>query len=424
MNSVFCLQTFGCKSNQYESQGIRENLLAAGYLETADPGGANILVLNSCGVTGRAGASCRNAVRKATRANPGLRVVLTGCGVDLDEQWPDIPSGPPLCVPNAKKHALVSLLARWLATDGGAATPADDRFGLSISRFAGHTRAFLKIQDGCDNHCSYCAIPRARGEPQSRPPSDVLEEAKRLAGNGHQEIVLTGINIGVYRHGNTGFADLVAELAGTPGMVRLRLGSVEPPQMDRRLAEVMAADARICPHVHLPMQSGDDGVLSRMGRRYDASAFLDKVRLLQGELRHPAVTTDVIVGFPGEDEKAFEASAELCRRASFSRLHVFLFSPRPGTPAAAMKRSTPEREIEKWKTGLIAVGRDLAREYAAKCVGLRERVIVEKGDDVSGGLSDRYVSTALDGDYSPGSVLEVDIFAADDAALRARVIDR
>lgn len=415
---IYCLQTFGCKSNQYESQGIREILNTAGMRETSHPAEAGIYIVNSCGVTGRASASCRNAVRKALRANPSIKVVLTGCGVDLDESWPEIASGPPLLVPNAKKYALPALIATWLGNrrTEPALTPAG-RFGLSISSFQGHTRAFLKIQDGCDNHCAYCAVPRARGIPESRPAREVLAEAKRLVENGHREIVLTGINIGVYREGTREFADLVSEIAAIPGLARLRLGSVEPPQVTERLVRIMAGQPSICPHIHIPLQSGDDLVLSRMGRRYTASEFLDKATMLREYLPFPAITTDIIVGFPGEDESAFEASEELCGRAGFSRLHVFLFSPRPGTPAAKMKRTLPEREIERWKTRLIRTGERLSIKFAEGCVGMSERVIVEKSGV---GLSDRYLGVIIKGGARTGDVLRVEIIATNRGKLEGK----
>ncbi|MCC8191061.1 MAG: tRNA (N(6)-L-threonylcarbamoyladenosine(37)-C(2))-methylthiotransferase MtaB [Planctomycetes bacterium] len=408
----FLLLTFGCKANQYESQAIREQLAAAGYREAIRPEETDVVILNSCGVTGRAAAGCRSAVRKAVRANPRIRLVLTGCGVDLGDAWPAAASGPALMVKNGQKHGLAAMLDAWLAGDCPLPQPDDDRFALRIAAFHGHTRAFLKIHDGCDNHCTYCAVPRARGAPQSRSPRDIRAEAARLVAAGHPEVVLTGINIGAYRHGVTEFADLVAELAEVPGLVRLRLGSVEPPQMTERLVEVMAALAGICPHVHLPLQSGSDEVLRRMGRRYDAAAFLDTVAMVKSRLRLPAITTDVIVGFPGEDAAAFAATEDVCRRAGFSRLHVFRFSPRPGTPAAAMTGSAPGEDVERWKGRLLATGRELATSFAAACVGLRERVIVEQDNTGPGGLSDRYVRVRLTETARPGQIREVTIVGA------------
>ncbi|MCD8351351.1 MAG: tRNA (N(6)-L-threonylcarbamoyladenosine(37)-C(2))-methylthiotransferase MtaB [Planctomycetaceae bacterium] len=410
----YLLQTFGCKSNQYESQAIRESLNAAGHDEAATADEACLLIINTCGVTGRAGASCRNAIRKMVRLNPGLRVVVTGCGVDLKEEWPDLPI-PPLLVPNAKKHAIAKLLADL---DGNPveAEPAD-RFALGITEFQGHTRAFIKIQDGCDNFCTYCAVPYARGVPESRPLSAILDEARRLLASGHRELVLTGINIGAYDRDGLRLADVADSLAALPGLERLRLGSVEPPHLDERLVAVMAANPSICPHVHLPLQSGDDAILAAMGRRYDTGGFMRCVELLRRQLDNPAITTDIIVGFPGEDDTAAAATRDLCREAGFSRMHVFLFSPRQGTPAASLRQTCTNRTIEERKSALITVGHELAARYAASCVGMRERIIMEKSGT---GLSDRYVATTLDGDPAePGAVVRVAITGSDVAGLIA-----
>ena len=411
------METFGCKSNQYESQAIREALRAAGHSETAAVADADVYIVNTCGVTGRAGASCRNAIRKAVRARPGIGVVITGCGVDLDETWPELPS-PPILVPNAKKHAIadaVALFAGAAEEKSWNAVP-DDRFNLAISRFEGHTRAFLKVQDGCDNFCAYCAVPYARGVPESRVPEAVFAEAERLTAAGHAELVLTGINIGAYEYNGLSLAALVAKLAETKGLERLRLGSVEPPQLTEELVRAMADNPRICPHVHLPLQSGDDEILRAMRRRYTADDFLAKIELLNRYLDRPAVSTDVIVGFPGENEGSAEKTQALCGRAGFSRMHVFLFSARPGTPAAAMKQTSTDAEIERRKTSLIRLGKELAERYASLCVGLRERVIVERS---GGGLCDRYVRVALSEPSPPGGAVGVAITGANGAELAA-----
>ncbi len=466
----YYIQTFGCKSNQYESAAIRELLNAAGHEERDSAADADVYIANTCGVTGRAGASCRNAIRRSLRENPSLQVVITGCGVDLGETFPDLPSGKPLLVPNGKKHAIADFIvaaakestntakaeakdnanananaaadadangilnanasAYTTANDADNANPnniADapaqsraesavaktrtDRFRLGISAFHGHTRAFLKVQDGCDNFCTYCAVPYARGVPESRPLDDILAEASRLTANGHKEIVLTGINIGAYSYDGLRLSGLVARLARTPGLGRLRLGSVEPPYLDDELVRVMANEEAVCPHIHLPLQSGDDAVLARMGRRYDTVEFMDKIALLHSRLDRPAVTTDIIVGFPGEDDNAARNSADLARRAGFSRLHVFLFSPRPGTPAATMRQTATNADIDAWKKNLITLGNNLAEQFAAACVGMNERILIEKNGT---GLTDRYVSARADG-VRPGEMAAVKIvrFAGD-----------
>ncbi|MDR1745227.1 MAG: tRNA (N(6)-L-threonylcarbamoyladenosine(37)-C(2))-methylthiotransferase MtaB [Planctomycetota bacterium] len=414
----FHIQTFGCKSNQYESQAIREALIAAGFTPAPKAADADIHIINTCGVTGRAGASCRNAIRKTLRAHPDARLVVTGCGVDLNDTYPDMPGRPPLFVPNAKKHALPRLLSLDAAGAADVAAAQDDRFAQGISRFHDHTRAFIKIQDGCDNFCSYCAVPFARGKPESRPPDAILEEAARLVDHGYKELVLTGIHIGAYRHGSHSLADVVADLARVPGLVRLRLGSVEPPQVNRDLVAAMASFSSVCPHIHLPLQSGDDNILAAMGRRYTTGGFLEKTAMLRECLPNPAITTDVIVGFPGETVEAAEASCAFCRRAGFSRLHVFLFSPRPGTRAATLARTASDREIEEWKTRLIDLGNQLAGNYASSCVGMRERVLVERNGS---GLTDRYIRARLDSPIAKGSIATVEITGSDGGELLARV---
>ncbi len=417
---TYHLLTFGCKSNQYESPAIRESLERRGGVETANAAEADLLIVNTCGVTGRAGASCRNAIRRARRVNPKAKLVITGCGVDLKEEWLSrlMPEETPLLVPNAKKHAIAELIFSPYGTNQPAAgenAPADpaafpeDRFAAGISAFHGHTRAFLKIQDGCDNFCSYCAVPHARGRPESRPDRDILLEAARLVAGGHRELVLTGINIGAYAHRGLRLPELVDKLADTPGLERLRLGSVEPPHLDRPLVEVMRKRSGvICPHLHLPLQSGDARVLALMGRRYGPEEFLEKISLLRDNLERPAVTTDLIVGFPGEDENSAANTLALCRRAAFSRLHVFLFSPRPGTPAASLPRTAGDRAVDAWKTRLIALGKELAAAYALSTVGTAERIIVERD---GGGFSDRYVRVNLRGGV-PGAVERVRITGA------------
>ncbi len=418
----YLLLTFGCKANQYESQAIRESLNQQGANETSEPATANLLIVNTCGVTGRAGASARNAIRRILRTNPKARLILTGCGVDLKEKWLEniAPGQKPLLVPNAKKYALADVVRQAENENPNPAaslqTTPENRFAHNISSFQGHTRAFLKIQDGCDNFCAYCAVPHARGLPESRPAEDILAEAKRLTASGHRELVLTGINIGAYHHAGLRLPELARLIADTPGLLRLRLGSVEPPHLDEPLVKSMRQRSDvICPHVHLPLQSGDDRVLALMGRRYQAKEFLEKIALLRDNLDRPAVTTDVIVGFPGEDENAARHTLDLCRQAAFSRLHVFLFSPRPGTPAAAMRRTACDREIELWKNRLLELGNELAAGFAASCVGMAERVIVENS---GGGFSDRYVKIVLNGGI-PGTVEQVRITKAELGAAHA-----
>ena len=421
----FFIHTFGCKSNQYESQAMREALIAIGLAETSRVEEADVCVVNTCAVTARAAAACRRAVRRAARVNPEVRLAIIGCGVDLGERWPETPAGLQLRLGNAGKPRAAGIILAWLNGEDARADGRGDFSrpgggnGMSVSGFARRSRAFLKIQDGCGNGCAYCAVPLARGRPSSRPAGEIIAEADRLIGAGFGELVLTGINIGAWRDGGLDFSALVERLSGAPGLVRLRLGSVEPPWVDARLVEIMRDNGKICPHIHMPLQSGDDGVLAAMGRRYAVDDYLAKAELARERLDLPALGADVMVGFPGEDAAAFENTLKLCRRVGFSRLHVFPFSPRPGTPAAAFRNQIPERVANERKNRLIRLGREMAEAFAVRCLGREERVVAER----DGGLSDRYLRVRIGGaGAKPGEAIRARIVGvAGDELLGERV---
>lgn len=417
----FRLLTYGCKTNQYESQAIREALSRRGWLEAE--AAADVLIVNTCAVTGRAVAACRRAVKAALEREPGMRVVVCGCVAGLDEPW--LKELPPdaLILDNQRKQELPAILDRIAPA---AVIPGDHRFDYSISTFAKHSRAFIKIQDGCANHCSYCIVPSVRGRPASRPLRDVLSEAETLIGNGYGELVLTGINIGAYRQDEKALPELVESLAGLPGLVRLRLSSLEPPFATDGLLSVMRGNPVVCPHLHLPLQSGDDRVLAAMGRLYDTAAYLRTVERVRKYLGRPAITTDIIAGFPTEDDQANVNTQALAEDAGFSRMHVFLFSPRPGTPAAVMRRNFSDRDAERWKSLLITKGDDLAARFAASCVGETERVIAEgKQGEKQFGYTGRYVRVRFHAaGVRSGEAVDVAIESARGSELTGRVVNR
>jgi threonylcarbamoyladenosine tRNA methylthiotransferase MtaB len=282
--------------------------------------------------------------------------------------------------------------------------PLPSIFDLSVSAHAGHARAFLKIQDGCDARCSYCIVPRARGVSRSRPAEDILAEAERLTRNGYREIVLTGVNTGAYGK-DTGdganLAVLLRRLLQVDGIGRIRLGSLEMGDLTDELLALVAADERICPHFHIPLQSGDDGILGRMNRGYSAEEYLRMAERIKGALELPALTTDVIVGFPGEGEAEFQRTVDLSRRVGFSRIHVFSFSARPGTPAAAMPGRVPPPVMRRRKEALQAAGAEMCRAYHERMVGREADLLVEYGRDPQTGLlhghTERYVGVLADG---------------------------
>ncbi len=303
---------------------------------------------------------------------------------------------------------------------------------FGISSFSGRTRAFLKIQDGCDAGCSYCILPHVRGAPRSRPLADVHAEAERLAAAGFGEIVLTGIHLGFYGRDlpeHPTLPQAVTAVAETPGVERLRLSSIECNEVDDALLDAMqrpavCPQATVAPHLHLPLQSGDASVLRRMRRRYAPEEFLAVVERARERLDRPAITTDVMVGFPGETEAEFESTLEVCRRARFSRTHVFPFSPRPGTPAAEMPGRVPSEAVAERSARLRELARGMAADWAHSFVGTTVRVLFERCTSSGrlSGYTDRYVPLTAEGAPEQiGRALQVRVTAAAGAALLGRV---
>lgn len=380
----FFLRTFGCKTNQYESEGIREALRADGFWEVPTPSEAAICILNTCCVTSRAEATCRRAVRAIRRENPQAFVVLTGCAVDLPSPWLH-EIGIDLAISNREKIDLPLRIREALHPSTSPRIPpssqwAEPRFAFSLKTFASHTRAFLKIQDGCDAFCSYCIVPYVRGRPASRPLEAIQAEAEALVASGHRELVVTGIHIGAYRDekGRT-LADLLRMLSLPPG-VRLRLSSIEPYEVTDDLLAAIRSHPAICPHLHLPLQSGDDRVLQAMNRRYTRQDYLEAVRRIRDALDRPAITTDIIVGFPTEDEAAFEATYQLAEKVGFARTHIFLFSPRTGTPASRLPRSADDTTVFLRKERLLRLAATSAARFAASWIGEKEAILVETAE--------------------------------------------
>ncbi|MBM4082494.1 MAG: MiaB/RimO family radical SAM methylthiotransferase, partial [Planctomycetes bacterium] len=275
---------------------------------------------------------------------------------------------------------------------------------LSISGFEGHTRAFLKIQDGCDARCSYCIVPLVRGPVRSRPLEAIQREAERLAANGYREIVLTGIHLGAYGRdtgGRPGLCDVIEGLLDVPGLERIRLSSIEVNEFTDRLLALAVGSSKLCPHFHFPLQSGDDEILRAMNRTYTAAEYLSVLDRARARIERPSFTTDVMVGFPGEGERHFQNTLDVCRRAGFSRMHIFPFSPRPGTPATTMPNRPTRTEVRAREERLEAVARESALAYKRQFLGQRVNVLVETQRDARTGklcgYTERYVKVAFDG---------------------------
>lgn len=389
--------TFGCKVNQYESQALREASTRRGLREVAPEEGADLFVVNSCTVTETAATEAGRAVRRIARRFPFAEITVTGCAADSHrEEFLGLP-GVRRVVPHDRKAAL----AGDDRLRDGDTLPSI--FDLSISRFDGHTRAFLKVEDGCDLHCSFCIIPKVRGAAVSRPLESAVAEARRLAENGYREIVLTGVHLGSYGRdlaGRSLLPDLVERLLAVPGLARVRLSSIEANEVSDPLLDLMAADPRFCPHLHLPLQSGDDAILRAMRRRYNARQFLGACERAAERVPDPGLTTDVIVGFPGETEAHFENTMEICRRAGFHRIHIFPYSRRRGTDAAALP-DLPWRVKKERLHRLEALGAELTDRYAGRFLGRNVEVLVEE----EGGYTERYLRARVPG--APNTLVRV-----------------
>ncbi|HAI20689.1 MAG TPA: tRNA (N(6)-L-threonylcarbamoyladenosine(37)-C(2))-methylthiotransferase MtaB [Clostridiales bacterium UBA8153] len=393
--------TLGCKVNQYDSAGMEQLFLERGYQVVGFDEVAEVYVINSCAVTGRSEAKSRQAARRAARQNPRAVVALVGCYPQVDAQAAELP-GVQVVAGVHDRHRIVDLVEAAGHPDGTSRMPTTGpEFGdLPAPHFAGRSRALLKIQDGCDGSCTYCIVPAARGPARSRSAESVLRDACRLLEAGYQEIVLTGIRLGAYGRdlGDIDLAGIIARL-GELGRFRLRLSSLEPEDVTGRLVEALAASPVICPHLHLPLQSGSDRILASMGRRYRAAGFAQLVEGVRGIWPDAAVTTDVIVGFPGEGAREYEETLALVEKLAFSRLHVFKYSPRPGTPARDFPEQVPAAEKAGRSLALIRLGRRLAHEFHRGFVGRHVEVLVEEEPDrgLLQGLTGHYVRARFAG---------------------------
>jgi len=378
------LKTLGCKLNQYETEALREALEAAGYTVVDFADEADLYLVNTCTVTARSDYKSRQLVRSALKRNPDARLVVTGCAAHLDPERFEAESDRVSVVGNEDKPRILELLG-----EGG---PAGE-----VSYFRDKTRFFLKVQEGCDHDCAYCRVVLARGAARSREIAEVVGEVAGAVDSGVREIVLTGVNIGGFGAdlGGPGLDNLVEAIVELPGDFRVRLSSIDPSDLDDSLIEFVAGDARVCPHVHLPLQSGDDRVLAAMRRRYTVAEYRDVCRRLLDLNEFVAIGGDVMAGLPGEDEAAFENTLALVDEIPFAYLHVFPYSPRPGTDAAAMPGQVmPELRTERAAV-LRAVAARKKKAFAAWNLGTVRRALIEEVTDKDTGhhvgITDNYL---------------------------------
>jgi threonylcarbamoyladenosine tRNA methylthiotransferase MtaB len=417
------LLTLGCKVNQYETQYVKEALEANGYREAAAGEPADLCLVNTCTVTAEADAKGRQLIRRLAHANPGAALVVMGC---FATRAPGVVArlpGVTKVIPDKTR------LPEELREFGVTTWPA------GIRRFDGHQRAFVKVQDGCLLNCTYCIIPHVRPGLRSRPADEIAAEVGGLVAGGCQEIVLTGIHLGHYgidlsrgrpRAEWCRLWHLLERLDRVPGDFRIRLSSLEAAEAREDLVRALVRHPRVCPHLHLCLQSASDRVLARMRRRYRAAGFLERCRRIQQALDRPAFTTDIILGFPGETETDFEATCRVVREVGFARLHLFSFSPRAGTPAAAFADTVPPAVVADRRRRLLELERELAEAYCRGLIGRVLDVLVEGADpDRPGwvrGTSCRQVPVAFPG-HAPALLarrVEVRAVAVEDGIVLGR----
>ena len=372
----FAVKFLGCKVSQADAMIARRALLAAGHAEAPEDQ-ADLHVINTCCITSEAEAKSRQAVRRSLRAAD--RVLVAGCAVNLNAaQFAEIDERVSAYVGTAEDVA-----ATMAAGLGGCAELRSDVIARQSAEQAARTRGFIKIQDGCDCHCAYCIIPTVRGSARSRPASAVLSEAARRVQQGQPEMVLTGISVGDYRDPDQGLelGELMVAVARVPGVERVRLSSVEVIHVKDSLLEALATEPKVCPHLHVPMQSGDDAVLQAMGRHYTAAEYLDAIATLRQAVPDVNVTTDVIVGFPTETDEAFQRTLDAVDAANITKVHTFSYSPRPGTQAEQLGDRISPQEKKRRSQTLRGRSEVRSRHHRAAKLGQRERVLIDKTAD-------------------------------------------
>lgn len=452
------LITMGCKVNQYDTQSMQETLLHNGYAVVEDTPRADVYLINTCTVTNTADRKARQVIRRALRENPDAKVLVTGCYAESDRSAIEQIPGVTLVFGNREKADFQTYLdaldAEMLSGErsaGACPSPSASRvsgktllsvhpvqhdavreharFSSGVSSAGKRTRALIKVQDGCSAFCTYCIIPYVRGRMTSRPLADIVEEARRIADNGIKEIVITGVHLGAYGL-DTGrdktIADLLERIHEIDGIARIRFSSIEPMYFPDILAERMAALPKCMPHFHLPVQSGADNVLQRMRRRYTTAQFahlVEKLRTLFTD--DVGMTTDIMVGFPGETDADFETSLRFVEQIGFSQLHVFRYSPRKGTPAATYEAQVPPHVSAARSRAMMQLGERLGTAFRRRMLGKRAELLVEDSREGKAqhlaGFTDNYLRVLVDTPNSSiNHILRVKLTAMDGEFLYAQ----
>ena len=423
------LHNLGCKVNAYETEAMQELLEQNGYEIVPFQEGADIYIINTCTVTNMADRKSRQMIHRAKKMNPDAIVVAAGCYVQAQENTGELDACIDIVIGNNKKQNLIEILEAYeqkRKEERGAFVQQEvidinhtkEYEELHLTKTAEHTRAYIKVQDGCNQFCTYCIIPYARGRVRSRRKAEVVEEVRTLAENGYKEVVLTGIHLssyGVDFEEQETLLSLIEAVHEVEGIERIRLGSLEPRIITEEFAETLASLPKICPHFHLSLQSGCEATLKRMNRRYSAGEYLEKCGLLRKYFENPALTTDVIVGFPGETEEEFEESRAFVEKVNFYETHIFKYSKRQGTKAAVMPDQVPEPEKTRRSNILLAMDERNRKNYEEGFSGKETEILVEETMEKNGmtyrtGHTKEYISLAVvSGQDLSGKLLKVTV---------------
>ena len=405
------IYTLGCKVNTYESDYVaslfkEKNQIISDFDDICD-----IYVINTCSVTNQSDSKSRKIINQAIRRNPNACVVAMGCYTQANK---DIQiDGVDILIGNKDKSKIVELVEKYLFTKNKIVNLYED-LGLEfedmeISNFEGRTRAFVKIQDGCENFCSYCIIPYVRGKCRSKKRDKVIEEITTLVQNGYKEIVLTGIHTGNYgRDLDTDFGSLLKDIVNIPGLYRLRISSIEITELTDEVLNIIKNNSVIVDHLHIPLQAGSDVILKKMNRKYDKQYFKEKIKSIRNIRPDISITTDVIVGFPGETDELFQESYNFCEEINFSKIHVFPYSIRKGTPASKFKDQIDGNIKKERARRLIELSNKLEEKYMNKFIGRELEVLIERNKDgICLGHTSNYLLVKLNGSYNSEEIVKV-----------------
>lgn len=413
---TFYIKTLGCKVNSYESEFIRNILLNEGYKEVSE--NADICIVNSCTVTNTADNKSKQAINNIKKNNPNAIVIACGCFCQFRKDNIEELINADIIIGNKNKSKILEYIkqfekdhTRIIEFSDMSNEPFED---MEIKKFGSHHRAFVKVEDGCNNFCSYCIIPYVRGRVRSKDFNKCIIEVNDLVISGHKEIVLSGIHTGQYSSDNKRLSDLINELSKIELLKRIRLSSVEIVELDEGMMNIIKNNNKFVSHLHIPLQSGCDSILKSMNRRYDLEYFTNKVNEIRSYRKDISLTTDVIVGFPGETEEDFQDTYNYCKNIKFAKIHVFPYSDRNGTVASRMNNKVPRNIIKERARRLIELSNELEKEYFEKFINKEVEVLIEEFiDGYYYGFTDNYIPLKLKGNYNINEIYNIKLTKED-----------